>query len=380
MSVSPDRIVTKVRPYGNNVSKPVTRGGSTRSLQAQAGDELLFQFKHGRIDLSTLNLRFTYVTVGPNSNDSVPPPDLLIRELEVRVGDTVLNRIRNYDQLMSIIWVYGSKLDWLFDKNSFANQHTAGRTINGTSAVGKRFTMNRFLGFLDQEAIIDTRELGGPLSIRLVLGGDTSVAQSVTSNTWGMDDIHFLTTYVDDSSAGVVTTSPNRMAWDDFTCISSSFPGYQSDTRLIVDSWGGGATLQYMLAKQVTLANLTTKTTTHDTTSGLVRSFNTTGNNLAAWNFTVNNKVVMDEDGDLADFLPSLKRVWPRGTMWPTGGGGANFLDAVNNKQCAFGAALNIPQPPGEQVEVSFYSTPTTAGAADPQTTFLWAKSSRKWM
>lgn len=377
--MSADRVVTKVRPYGNNVSKTVIRGGVSRQVQAVAGDELLFQFKHGRIDLSSLNLRFDFATVGPDANNGVPPPDLLINTLEVRIGDVVLNRIRNYDQLMSIIWVYGSDVAWQLDRMSFTNQHTGGRGIAHVGTNRSRYTVNRFLGFLAQDSIIDTRDFGGPLSIRIILGDNNSVSQNVSQSTWGWDNIHFLTTYINDD-APVNVTKPANMVWDDYTGTSRTFAGYKSNTRLIVDSWGGGATIQHLLARQLNLSTLTTKPTILDATTGLVPSFQTTGNNLATWNFNVNNKNVMDEDGDLADFLPSLKRVFPNATMYPQGGNNINFADHINNKQCAFGAVVNVPQPAGEQVEVAFYTEPAASGVAVPQTTFLWAKSLRKWM
>lgn len=363
--------IVKVFPYGADSLKTVTNSGSTFQLHAIAGDTLKFQFPHGVIDLSTLLLPFRWIRVHPNANE-VQPRDLecLIDELEVSLGDTVVNKISNYAQLFFIHSTYAMSPSWLPGcgdlQRGLSNRRANATVVNWLTNYP--MLMEKFLGFLGCGKVIDTRKLG-KLTVRIRLADSAAVNHSVAAATWGMLDPAFRVHYLSDNAP-----SDERISFDDFTSIRMGSRSYNARTTLIVD---GRRKIDYVLARQVPTASHDTKqTVTIDNGVGLSQRFVSETNNFSMWELSVNNMPLHAFDPAAIDGYYALTRdVFPDG--WYNVNTSANPTpENAYNKAWACGARLDLPQrEDGQQNEITFETVASSSGLSVPVYSWIWAKT-----
>lgn len=369
MSVWKRRVV-KVLPYGADAPKTVSNAGASYIVNASAGDTLTFQFPHGVIDLSTLCFMFTWVRLHPSAGETLPrDTETLLEELEVMLGDTVVNKITNYPQLFFILSTYAQDAEWVPGYGGILRVWTNRRiTTHNAGITGAAFGMEKFLGFLDSGAVIDTRKTG-KLTVRMRLSDSAAVVQSVAAASWGMLNPFFRVTYLPDDSEGA-----KRITFDDFTSVRQSFPGYTSRTTLIVD---GRRKIDYVLARAVNMSNVDNKQTSQpDAWTMITNRFTATANNMAAWNILVNGARYHSSEPDLVDaYLTLAKDVFP-GKMWNHSNSGNAFTDSTFWRSWAAGAKLDLPQrDDGEQHEISFETVAAPSATNVRMYGWVWAKT-----
>jgi hypothetical protein len=359
--------IVRVNAYGASSQKVVSVAGANYSCHAAAGDTVVYQFPPGIIDLSTLRFFFKYARLGVASNDTVPKDtETLIDELEVTLGDTVVNKIANYQQLFFMLSGYAMDADWVLGTQTYQRIFT-NRRCSTANVIGWQFGMEEFLGLLGSKQVIDTRKFGR-LTVRMRLGPSASVASSTAANSWGFNDPFFRVHYLEHDAPSV-----DRVRFDDFTGMRQSFPGYDGRTTLVVD---GRRRLYYCLARQVTVANHDSKGNGFDGNTGLTARFTSTANNIGSWDFLVNNAPAHAYEPAVEEGLLSMREVFPDGivNLALTGNPG---MDNCFYRGWAAGFRLDLPQrEDGQQNEVSFETTAVNAAAATtPQYTFLFAPS-----
>lgn len=359
--------VTKVQPYGATSLKTITDTSVDYTCHVLSGDTMVFQFPEGIIDLSTLQFIFTYTRVGRSANDTLPKDtECLIDELEVKLGDTVVNKISNYQQLFWMLSSYAMDADWYLGTNAYTRTWTNRRVPTTAVISGNTFGMDTFLGFLGCKQVIDTRKTG-KLTVRIRVTDRFAINTNVSANNWGFTNPFFRVHYLPESSA---TLASAKITFDDFTSIRQSHPGYDSRTTLIVD---GRKKLDYVLARQVTTANVDLRNNAFDTGVGLTQRFVSTQSNMATWDFLVNGQPLHSYE-PLAEEGPiSMRELFPKGCV------NLNLASAPSNDNCFFkvwaaGMRLDLPQrEDGQQWEVSFETTAAVTG--NFQYTFLYAKT-----
>ena len=359
--------VVKVLPYGASELKRITISGSTFSAHAFAGNTMSFQFPEGIIDLSTLTFLFKYARLGGPSNDTVPrDTECLIDELEVCLGDTVVNKIQNHQQLYWLISTYGRPADWQVSGTTWRRLWT-NRRIETANVINWPFAMDSFLGFLGSGATIDTRKMGR-LTVRMRLADNATVSSSTAANSWGMNDAFFRVTYLPDTFQGAT----ERVQFDDYTSMRMAFPGYDTRNTLIVD---GRKRLDWVAARLVNVFNHDQKATGFDAGVGLTPRFVATGANVAHWDFLVNGtplhtyKPVGHEEG-----IAAMSEVFPNGAVNVVS---ANAIpENLISRPWACGARLDLPQREDDgQHEIAFETQAASGAGAFPCYSWVYVKS-----
>lgn len=361
------RRIVKVHPYGHSARKTVQHQGLNHSVNAMNGETITFQFPHGVIDLSKLVLPFKYVRLG-SGNDLLPrDTETLIDELEVRLGDTVVNKISHHQQLFFIQSTYGQDADWVATNISNQRVWNNRRIIQTlTNMDGWEFVMTHFLGLLGSGAVIDTRKTG-KLTVQIRLADNATLTQSNTASTWGVRDMFFRAHYLPDDAPSV-----DRVLFDDYTAMRMAFPSYDSRVTLVVD---GRRKLDYVLARHVPVNLHDVKASSVDNGVRVTNRFRTEAWNVMTWDVFVNGVSPHTFKSIYSEAVSSLRDIWPRGVVnvdttqspFPT-----NFLGKV----WAAGVLLDLPQrEDGQQHEISFETVGTFPNADQPVYVFLYAKT-----
>lgn len=362
-----NRRIVNVQPYGADSYKTVTHLGVNYSVSAVANQTLIYQFPHGVIDLSKLLFTFRFARLG-NSNDLIPRDcETLIDELEVMLGDTVVNKISNYQQMLFILSTYGKGADWQMQGVHNPRLWTNRRMIATSTNMDNWFMgMDEFLGFLGCKQIIDTRKLG-KLTVRMRLADNATVTQNPTSATWGMRDPVFRAHYMPDAHPSV-----QRVSFDDFTSVRHAFPGYMTKTTLIVD---GRKRLDYAVARILTASMHDTKVTSIEGSINIPNRFRSEAGRLNTWEITLNGKPYHAFNADAAEGWVSMQDVYPDGVFNAVTSGNPQPYN-LYDRAWACGALLDLPQrEDGQQWEIGFETTPRASGVDAPAYTFLFAKS-----
>jgi hypothetical protein len=317
--------------------------------------------------LETLQFMFTYTRLGASANDTLPKDtECLIDELEVKLGETVVNRINNYQQLFWMLSAYAMDADWYLGTNAYARTWTNRRVVTTAIVSGNTYGMDTFLGFLGCKKVIDTRKTG-KLTVRIRLTDRAAINTNVSANNWGFTNPFFRVHYLPDDAS-----SSNRISFDDFTSIRQAHPGYDSRTTLIVD---GRKKLDYVLARQVNVSNVDLRYNAFDTAVALTQRFISTQSNASNWDFLVNGQPLHTYEPVTEEGPVSMRELFPNGCV------NLNLSGAPNNDNCFFkvwaaGMRLDLPQrEDGQQWEVSFETTAASGASLFPQYTFLYAKT-----
>lgn len=344
----------RIEPYGNTSVFDTTVNGVTKTVNAEAGDTLDFYFPKGYIDLTTLAMLFKYINIGTLSGTSQALPkdtECLIDRLEVFLGDTQIHNIANYNQLFYILSTYAFPPEFTTVRSNFRNVYNNGRPVLATTLDGVRFCMDKWVGLLDENIILDTKTLG-QLHIRMTLGGANVPSSNSVLNSWGMTDIYMKVKYYENYDGEL----PSRLEFDNFKSIKLQQRNYRQSTTLIMNC----KQIDYVLARPLFASHLV-KQTTLNTDIGTTTCFVTNAEMIGYWNILINGNPIFKFRPDAQDALSSM------GDLFPYGCGNGAILSATEqsafNRAWCCGSEVAFINDKDEEIEISFVTEPQGAGS-----------------
>lgn len=343
----------RVEPYGNSDSFDVTINGVTKTVNAQASDTLDFYFPEGYIDLTSLAMMFKYINIGTlvgTSQALSKDTECLIDRLEVFLGDTQIHDIRNYNQIFYILSMYAFPPEFATQRAIYKNLYTNGRPAIVTTLDGIRFCMDKWLGLLGEDIVLDTKTLGR-LHIRLTLGGINVTTSNPITNSWGMTDIYMKAKYYENYDGDL----PTKIEFENFKSLKQQKSSMRQRSTFIMNC----KQLDYVLARPLySLHNV--KNIAFQNNIGTTYWFVTSGEFLSTWNILINNNPIFKYRPDNQDALSSMGDLFPNGcrnlAVAPT-----DETGAFNRAWCA-GCEVGFVNEAGEQIEITFVTEALGAG------------------
>jgi hypothetical protein len=289
----------------------------------------------------------------------------LIDELEVVLGNTVVQKTQHWQQLFWMLSTYAMDGDWQVSGASY-RRIWLNRRVETANVINWPFILDTFPGFLSSGAIIDTEKLGR-LTIRIRLADNATVSSSVAQNTWGFNNCYFRCTYKPDSW----TDTDDRITYEDWVGSRMYFPGYNSRHQLVVD---GRRKLNYAIGRCINTSVHDQKATGFDAAVSLTQRFIHPPGNIQGWEYTLNNQKMHAYSPTIEDGILSMREVFPDGVV------NLNIVNSIPEnvvqRPWACGVVLDLLQRPDElQNEIAFETTATSAGAGNAMYSFMYVST-----
>jgi hypothetical protein len=336
----------KIEPYGHSQDVNVVAGASTVAVRAVAGDTLDFYFPKGYIDLKTLSMFFKYFclpfSVAKSGVTQALPKDAecMIQTLEVFLGGKRVNYISNYNQIFHLLSTYGADAEYRTNRDTFQNVWNNGRTSTTTDLDNVQFCCEKWLGLLGLPVVLDTHTLG-QLHIKITLAPAYITTSNSQLHSWGMADLFMRVKYYENYDGDL----PNYLEFDDFKSILERSTTYHQKINLIVNS----SRIDYALGRTLR-SDIYSKP--NALAFGTVVTFGTFANEVASWNFTVNNNNIFRYRPTPADGIKTVLDMLPSKSMnAPSVAASGN---AAFERHWVCGADLGFVSDIPQQVEIGF--------------------------
>lgn len=342
--------------------------GLGNATSAQAGDVLTFIFPRTggeAYDLSQLKLWFTSTITG-TANRCILPRDVetLIDTLEVYIGDRLIQRIQNYNQIFRIIADYNRDSQHsesrLLLGNTLPIPHQASSSIYTTDKT--QYCMTRWLGLLGCECMFSQDlTLAGQMEVKLTLAPNSVIVALPATATYALTDVHMAVPRVKTQNSQSQSQS-QRIRYDDYTSIIQQNSTYQQVTQM-----GVMGRPDYLMATFLP-ANYRSRgvdnDTNHQGTSWFFRHGSSTtdfATNLLpnmTWNFSLDGQRLIRYNPPQTHFLEYMAWLFPDGgnsTLATTRSfsvKGLSLLEAANSMWATGVRVLGSPHTSGDDADI----------------------------